>query len=181
MDIKLNPGDILCPNCNGKTYTGFICIECYGEGKLDWVENMVGKEIPSYLNYQANAISEVIAIVHQGLPIHESMDMVLSYLAKAKEEFHFSSFIVTMNETTKKINVYIQPTQSSTSSSGSGGGTSSSSSPPSHTHSISSYSSDHNHGSISGGKMVVFSGGMIKDVPDHNHSGSSHSHCYRGG
>jgi len=59
MKIKLNPGEILCPKCNGDRecevgsksedpdgneyiITAF-CDVCHGTGKLDWIEQVVGK------------------------------------------------------------------------------------------------------------------------------------------
>ncbi len=42
-DIKLNEsvGEVICPVCEGK---GFFCDKCLGTGKLDWVEQIVGKK-----------------------------------------------------------------------------------------------------------------------------------------
>jgi hypothetical protein len=52
-DIKLEDHEVLCPRCNGtgkgETHTAgdFVitpeCRKCYGEGKLDWIERIVGK------------------------------------------------------------------------------------------------------------------------------------------
>lgn len=58
--MKLNPGEVKCKNCNGygslnpylkkkssKSYSliGIKCPKCLGTGKLDWIENVVGKKI----------------------------------------------------------------------------------------------------------------------------------------
>lgn len=58
--MDLNPGEIICDKCNGRglTYTPsskfsitghmsgdqYKCIKCKGTGKLDWIENIVGKK-----------------------------------------------------------------------------------------------------------------------------------------
>lgn len=51
----LNPSDVICYKCNGIGKRGynpgdksflFECLTCCGEGKLDWIENIVGKEEP---------------------------------------------------------------------------------------------------------------------------------------
>lgn len=58
---ELNPGEMICPDCEG---TGFKdrgehshlqvvlslnkCTTCYGAKKLDWIENIVGKEMPVF-------------------------------------------------------------------------------------------------------------------------------------
>lgn len=48
----LDPGDIICPKCKG---TGWIvgekdwdyrCDRCWGAGKLDWIERIMGKPSP---------------------------------------------------------------------------------------------------------------------------------------
>lgn len=60
--IKLEKGEMICPECNGsgiseyvqeinienyQTITGkTFCEKCFGTGKLDWIENLVGKENP---------------------------------------------------------------------------------------------------------------------------------------
>jgi len=60
--IKLEKGEIICPECSGfgiseyiqeiniETYQSMIgkelCRKCQGAGKLDWIENLVGKENP---------------------------------------------------------------------------------------------------------------------------------------
>jgi hypothetical protein len=36
----LTPGEVVCDRCNGNDY---FCEKCLGEGKLDWIENVVGK------------------------------------------------------------------------------------------------------------------------------------------
>jgi len=55
--IKLKEGEVICDKCNGtggeyqdpnvgpKMSNYFIkCDKCYGSGKLDWIENIVGKK-----------------------------------------------------------------------------------------------------------------------------------------
>jgi len=57
MDEYLKEGEIICPKCDGRgthiSYIGdprdlkvlpIICPKCRGAGKLDWVENVVGKK-----------------------------------------------------------------------------------------------------------------------------------------
>jgi hypothetical protein len=57
MEIKLEPGDVICDRCNGHgvmTHTvqkkknffveKTVCDKCHGECKLDWIENVRGKE-----------------------------------------------------------------------------------------------------------------------------------------
>lgn len=46
----LNDGEVICSHCKGtrKEYPSPItrkCSKCFGEGKLDWIENIIGKHI----------------------------------------------------------------------------------------------------------------------------------------
>ena len=59
MENNLKPGDVICNKCNGSgddsRYEEFLdkdkyyykCPKCQGEGKLDWIENVVGKKTPN--------------------------------------------------------------------------------------------------------------------------------------
>lgn len=52
--MKLNPGEVICDQCNGTgspdnninddIINSFHCEKCHGYGKLDWVEAVVGKK-----------------------------------------------------------------------------------------------------------------------------------------
>lgn len=54
---KLKDGEKLCPKCKGKGRTrvfyfhdhcdSLMCNKCYGKGKLDWVEQIVGVKPPT--------------------------------------------------------------------------------------------------------------------------------------
>lgn len=52
--MNLKPGEVICTRCNGKgifinKYFGKpSCPKCNGIGKLNWIENIVGKK-PSHL------------------------------------------------------------------------------------------------------------------------------------
>jgi len=44
--LNCKEGDVICDECDGKGYTDggpFDCHKCHGMGKLDWIENIVGK------------------------------------------------------------------------------------------------------------------------------------------
>jgi len=43
---KLKPGELICDQCkgNGDSITYNPCSKCLGSGKLDWIENVVGKK-----------------------------------------------------------------------------------------------------------------------------------------
>ena len=46
--MKLEKGEIICSTCKGSgTHTineKFTCQRCYGKGKVDWIENIIGKK-----------------------------------------------------------------------------------------------------------------------------------------
>lgn len=56
MRIKLDPGDVICDKCGGEKLTPvraignikMLCPRCDGKGKLDWIENIVGKPYTHY-------------------------------------------------------------------------------------------------------------------------------------
>jgi hypothetical protein len=57
MELKLEPGEVICDKCDGETFiryteergNGFYpmkmtCPKCNGHGKLDWIENITGTQ-----------------------------------------------------------------------------------------------------------------------------------------
>jgi DnaJ-class molecular chaperone len=48
--MEFKPGEVICNECNGtglktdRTTYYQKCSKCYGTGKLDWIENIVGKQ-----------------------------------------------------------------------------------------------------------------------------------------
>ena len=65
----INSGEVLCNVCQGsgkaiKLYIhgGTKCKKCKGEGKLDWIENIVGKRKTSSIN-----IDEIISDLAKNL------------------------------------------------------------------------------------------------------------------
>ncbi len=55
--MKLEKGEVICSNCNGsgnhQDNSKFTCQTCCGSGKLDWLENIVGKRIKPIPNIYA--------------------------------------------------------------------------------------------------------------------------------
>ena len=62
--MELNEGEVICPDCNGEKkiadpklnyYVFWIkCPKCKGAGKLDWIENIVGKQNP--INFKISSL-----------------------------------------------------------------------------------------------------------------------------
>ena len=61
--MKLKQGEVICSKCNGSgnqakwdqipDYKCYLeCDKCHGSGKLDWIENIVGKKPPTIKDYQ---------------------------------------------------------------------------------------------------------------------------------
>jgi hypothetical protein len=53
--MNLKPGEVICEVCNGQGHVNQEndvfsdpCYYCYGTGKLDWIENIVGKTLPVF-------------------------------------------------------------------------------------------------------------------------------------
>jgi hypothetical protein len=61
MKIELEPGEEICPHCEGKGeepgkyIEGYrmTCRKCWGEGKLDWIEMAMGKQF-DHIPFTAN-------------------------------------------------------------------------------------------------------------------------------
>ena len=59
--MKLEEGEMICDKCNGRGIipkiiipkgeicTALFCRKCKGTGKLDWIENVVGKKPCRYI------------------------------------------------------------------------------------------------------------------------------------
>jgi len=47
-EINLKDGEVICPECKGHSYNDYsrYCHRCFGAGKLDWIDMIVGKEHP---------------------------------------------------------------------------------------------------------------------------------------
>ena len=62
--IELSDGEVICPKCKG-TSTRFgegldafsSCDRCWGEGKLDWIDLIMGKEQPFALSGMSSSSS----------------------------------------------------------------------------------------------------------------------------
>lgn len=62
-ETDLKEGEVLCDICNGYGYSvhdhwgKMVCKKCNGEGKLDWIERIVGKknEIQGWSGYTASS------------------------------------------------------------------------------------------------------------------------------
>jgi hypothetical protein len=62
---KCLEGDyVVCSKCDGTgdsdSYPGNICHKCWGEGKLDWIENIMGKENPFNESSSTSSVSSSI-------------------------------------------------------------------------------------------------------------------------
>jgi len=47
MNTKLNPGEFICPQCNGSGNDKdnvYVCRKCDGHKKVDWISNVVTRE-----------------------------------------------------------------------------------------------------------------------------------------
>jgi len=63
-NIELSDGEVMCPKCEGRSTvygqgTGMYnsCDRCWGSGKLDWIELVMGKERPYALSGYSSSSS----------------------------------------------------------------------------------------------------------------------------
>jgi RecJ-like exonuclease len=62
--MKLEEGDIVCSRClgSGKEKDRFTCKKCYGEGKVDWITNVINASYPKSILDQINVRRMVIYV-----------------------------------------------------------------------------------------------------------------------
>ncbi len=97
---NIKDGEIECDNCEGrgqffypaKSITGSShyskCSKCKGTGKLDWVENIVGKkDVESILDYNTVTASSIKTYVDDKITFSEPMkeEIVNTVLEKVSE------------------------------------------------------------------------------------------------
>ena len=60
-EIELEDGEVMCPECKGHSYKEcfWYCSRCYGAGKLDWIDMIVGKEEPYASSSKSSTSSSV--------------------------------------------------------------------------------------------------------------------------
>lgn len=99
---KLKPSDVICPKCNGtgkgkSWHAGDFeitpeCNHCYGEGKLDWIERVTGKQrrIFDYERVTAQMAEELSKSIDQ-----EIMDNIIKDMEKEDKNDNrvFSEFV----------------------------------------------------------------------------------------
>jgi len=71
-ESELEEGEVICNKCNGKrrirtdkpkwwqlrlSEVESLCPKCFGDGKLDWIENAVGKKRPYWTHGSGASIS----------------------------------------------------------------------------------------------------------------------------
>ena len=71
-ESELEEGEVICNKCNGKrliktdkpkwwqrrlSEIESLCPKCWGDGKLDWIENAVGKKRPYWTHGSGSSIS----------------------------------------------------------------------------------------------------------------------------
>jgi len=61
--VKLGENEYYCKHCNGTGYEKFRvrCPYCEGTGKLDWIENIIGRK--------SQQISDSSSVIHTYIPI----------------------------------------------------------------------------------------------------------------
>jgi len=84
--IHLEEGEVMCSKCNGSGYTQDnsdfnrynICNKCYGEGKLDWIDNILGKIVSTTATFSVDTIDISTLSPQLKGNFHEEMIEVLT-------------------------------------------------------------------------------------------------------
>ena len=58
-EIDLEGGEVICPECKGHSYHNCFryCPKCFGAGKLDWIEMIIGKDEPQVSSSKSSMTS----------------------------------------------------------------------------------------------------------------------------
>ena len=111
----LNEGEIFCDKCNGTGYKkdailsnlnfDIYCNKCLGEGKLDWIENIVGKKSNSNTVFVSPGVYTKEVDLTMRVPIHKiDIDPIIIFNHHSiEDEIYLSSCktregLETMNE-----------------------------------------------------------------------------------
>ena len=111
--MKLNKGEIICPECKGRCITELeyikfsdtntkhtipykkCCFKCNGEGKIDWIENLIKKSSISYTNiyrlwnntnYDIDiGHNDIVSPNHPFVCVCDSLENLICYLKTTEE------------------------------------------------------------------------------------------------
>ena len=65
-DLKLEEGEMICDKCEGtgtaKGEEWISCSKCLGSGKVDWIENIMGKKIPGNIFIDSSSLDNFTAL-----------------------------------------------------------------------------------------------------------------------
>ena len=118
--MNLNEGEIICPKCDGTGNTKGnefrFCDKCFGEGKLDWVSNVMGKIIPpsSPLNrlnvrrlvyYIRNTLDNMFV---ESASTNEALKVIMDSLVDRQAVYDYKID----NVDDKEVNLYLKPQRS---------------------------------------------------------------------
>jgi len=67
--MNLKDNEVICPECNGEKYnetnytqyytTHKLCPKCQGKGKLDWIDNMLNRNILEFDTFEHISIYKI--------------------------------------------------------------------------------------------------------------------------
>lgn len=122
MKIELQEGEYICPICNG---TGnderaiWICDKCDGEGKVDWVSQVVTRSIVERMSTLRRVnIRNILNHIKTNIAgeifpnIQNMKQQITSYLSTCQQNFAIDDFNVICDETNfHNIDIFIKPTR----------------------------------------------------------------------
>jgi len=104
--MKLNEGEMICNKCEGMgtlpseqdpNTMAKICKKCFGHGKVDWLENILGKKA-----IQSNSSSGWGASSSSGIP-QETLDKMSQHLADSIDKDIMETMINELEQKTNKM------------------------------------------------------------------------------
>ncbi len=111
MDIKLEEGEMICPLCDGTgedKHSIYICNKCNGEGKIDWVTNVVIKD-KSLSILERIDVRKVIKSIKQMAWSEDftNMDIFYKKMNNHLESLQVNKAIIDYNIASNFMNKYI--------------------------------------------------------------------------
>ncbi len=109
--MKLKEGEIICNKCNGSgslsskinaSTMAFTCKKCDGVGKLDWIENVIGKKVPNM--FDSSSTMTISGMKFSNYPIKQKdLNKMSKRLADKIDKEILESFLLDSEQKTNKM------------------------------------------------------------------------------
>lgn len=110
-ELKLDYGEVVCPNCNGKSrdYREDFCFKCNSKGKISWIDSIIDNSFEVKLNFMDFRIAQIyVDLIYENPEIlklreHEDIIIINEDIDKKLDEFTYYLFSVQLNNNYNNI------------------------------------------------------------------------------